>query len=285
MSSSGAGLVIRSEDVGAGFCGVTLVEFFNEFVGVCEVCGGGPLEFLVGSFVTHPLDVVKQFTRSPATEVVFGVQDFAELVLEFAIDLDRLRWWWLPIGESIRNRGFDLRNVEYRVDEPEFVRKSETDGVGTDAIDNLEGSEVRFGQFPGRSSCLNVLRQEEDLVARDDVGWRGAAIVGRPLVAFLGNLERFSQVLVELVEVCSELSSAEGGYVALGMDVEGWVIALVGEEGGHAGGGVRSVVVGEFREREEVGPVVLLVRAVMSEVLFQGLIRSFGLTIGLRVVS
>ena len=61
MTSSGASFVIRSEDVGTGFGGVVLVEFFNEFVGTHEIGSGGPLEFFVGALVTHPLDVIEQF--------------------------------------------------------------------------------------------------------------------------------------------------------------------------------------------------------------------------------
>lgn len=38
---------------------------------------------------------------------------------------------------------------------------------------------------------------------------------------------RFTQVDVEFREVGGELSSAEGGYVALRVDVEGRVIALM----------------------------------------------------------
>jgi len=40
---------------------------------------------------------------------------------------------------------------------------------------------------------------------------------------------------VEFVNVGSELTRAEGGNVALGVDVEGWVISLVGEEGRYTG--------------------------------------------------
>ena len=59
LSSSGASVMIWSEDVGTGFSGVTFVEVFNELVGVSEIGRGGPLEFFVGAFVTEPLYVVK----------------------------------------------------------------------------------------------------------------------------------------------------------------------------------------------------------------------------------
>lgn len=39
---------------------------------------------------------------------------------------------------------FNLRDVEHRMDEPEFVRKSKMDGVVANTVDDLERSEVRF---------------------------------------------------------------------------------------------------------------------------------------------
>ena len=72
---------------------------------------------------------------------------------------------------------------------------------------------------------------------------------------------------MELVKVGSELSGVEGGHVALGVDIEGRVVAFDGEEGGYAGRGVQRVVVSKFGEWEEVGPIVLLVQTIMPEVL------------------
>ena len=50
------------------------------------------------------------------------------------------------------------------------------------------------------------------------------------LVALLSELERFCQMVMEFVKVSSELVSTSRGDIALGINVEDWVIALVGEE-------------------------------------------------------
>ncbi len=42
------------------------------------------------------------------------------------------------------------------MDEWEFIQESEMDGIGANVVDDLEGSEVRFGKFPGRSGHLDV---------------------------------------------------------------------------------------------------------------------------------
>ena len=59
MTSSDAIVMIGGEMVGTGFGGISLMELFNEFVGVREIGSGGPLKLFVGSFVAHPSDVVE----------------------------------------------------------------------------------------------------------------------------------------------------------------------------------------------------------------------------------
>ena len=76
-----------------------------------------------------------------------------------------------------------------------------------------------------------------------------------------------------------------GGEVAIGVDGEVGVIALIGEEGGYARGSTRRVVVGEFRERKEFRPIVLLVVAVDPKVLLKCLVGTLGLTIPLGVIT
>jgi hypothetical protein len=61
LTSSDANIMIGSEMVGTGLGRVSLVKFFNDFIGMGEIGGHGPLKFFVGAFVAHPSDVVEQF--------------------------------------------------------------------------------------------------------------------------------------------------------------------------------------------------------------------------------
>ena len=63
-----------------------------------------------------------------------------------------------------------------------------------------------------------------------DVRRWNASVVRGYLVALLSELERFCQMVMEFIKVSSELVSASGGDIALRVNVEDWVIALVGEE-------------------------------------------------------
>ena len=69
------------------------------------------------------------------------------------------------------------------------------------------------------------------------------------------------------------------------MDGKVWVIAPVGIERGNGGSHARSIVVSDLREWEQSEPVVLLIVAVDTDVLFQGLISVLGLTITFGMVS
>jgi hypothetical protein len=75
--------------------------------------------------------------------------------------------------------------VEDWVDESEFIRKLETDGIAANAVNDLEWAEVWFRQLAGRLSCLDVFRQEEDLITWSEVwGWN-VAIIGSSLIMLL----------------------------------------------------------------------------------------------------
>ena len=77
--------------------------------------------------------------------------------------------------------------MKYRVNEPEFVRKAEANGIVADTVDDFERSEVGFGELMGRSCRFNVLRQEEDLVAGSDVKGRKAAVVEGQVVTLVSE--------------------------------------------------------------------------------------------------
>jgi len=71
----------------------------------------------------------------------------------------------------------------------------------------------------------------------------------------------------------------------VGVDCDVGVVAFVGEEGRDTCCCARGVIKSELRKWEEFGPIVLLVVTVDSEVLFESLVRSLGLTISFWVIT
>ena len=66
---------------------------------------------------------------------------------------------------------------------------------------------------------------------------------------------------------------------------ECWVVFLVSKEWSCPGGRTFSIVVSKLGNREPTGPVVLLEVTVDAEVLFQGLVYTFGLTVCLWMIT
>ena len=78
------------------------------------------------------------------------------------------------------------------------------------------------------------------------------------------------EVFMKFPQVDGIFLSAVGGQISLGVNHKVWVVSFVSEERGHTGSLTRCVVVGELSQRKQLGPVVLLVVAVGTEVLFKG---------------
>ena len=71
-------------------------------------------------------------------------------------------------------------------------------------------------------------------------------------------------MFVEIIEVNDEVLSESRGQFTFRMEGKVWMIAFVGKEWRDTCSFTRGVVVGEFSERKESGPVFLLVRNVVS---------------------
>jgi len=75
----------------------------------------------------------------------------------------------------------------------------------------------------------------------------------------------------------SEVEFRMNGYVQM--------VTLIGKEWRNSCGCTWSIVVGKFGKREKFRPVILLIIAEDSQVLFQCLIESFSLTVAFWVIS
>ena len=63
----------------------------------------------------------------------------------------------MVIGKSIWNEWFNLGNMEYGVDEAEFIREMEMEGIVTYLIDYFIRAEVSFGELSGWLGGADVL--------------------------------------------------------------------------------------------------------------------------------
>ena len=87
-----------------------------------------------------------------------------------------------------------------------------------------------------------------------------------------------------ILEVCGNLVSSIRHNRFKG-HFELWMETLVSKELGDHCCRVSCVVVHEFSQGKEIDPVVLLVVDVHPKILFQDLVNTFGLTVGLGMVG
>ena len=130
--------------------------------------------------------------------------------------------------------------------------------------DDLVWPKVLFREFSGRSCGAEVLRLHVRFLTNLKIGRRNPAVIRAFLVMLLRVLYVRLEIFVEISQVDSEFASTGGSHVVLWVNREVRVVAFVGEEWGSSGRFAGRVVVSEFGDRKEGGPVILLVVAIAT---------------------
>ena len=107
-------------------------------------------------------------------------------------------------------------------------------------------------------------------------------VVGLDLLCVLKFCSKFS---MDMLETLSKIMSSRDCVSFSDLGFERRMISKVGKEGSLFGGGILCVVEGELSDWKVVYPVVLLVGTVGTKVRFEGLVGTFGKSIGLGMVS
>jgi len=81
---------------------------------VVERVGQNPVRWIIGDWISDPLDVVEELTLA-LYAVVFRVDDAVDEIFRLAIDDKCRRRWLITIFEGIRVFWLELGDVEYRV--------------------------------------------------------------------------------------------------------------------------------------------------------------------------
>jgi len=81
---------------------------------VVESVGQNPVRWIVGDWISYPLDMVEELTLA-SYMVVFQVNDAVDEILRLAIDDKCRRWWLIAILEGIWVFWLKLGDMEYWV--------------------------------------------------------------------------------------------------------------------------------------------------------------------------
>ena len=157
-------------------------------------------------------------------------------------------------------------------------------GVSANSFKNGKSSQFLVIKLIGRTGSVDESAEEPYLVTGSKVGGWESSGIGKLGLRFLleadFQLQVFKEVL-EVLDIVLDDLGRRGLGTFLQVELPGWVEAIVGEEGCHACCCRNGVIVGIFGRGEELRPVILLVVAVHTEVLFQDGIGALGLVVGL----
>jgi hypothetical protein len=139
-----------------------------------------------------------------------GVKDFGDLVFWFPIDCDGWGRWLNSVRDGVRSCGFELGDMENRVDRSHSIRKTDGEGMRTRTSYDIERSKVLFGQFLRWTSGAEILRFDEDLLSDLEIWCGFTSSVSRALISILRIRHLIPKELMELIEVDCVLSGPGG---------------------------------------------------------------------------
>jgi hypothetical protein len=101
----------------------------------------------------------------------------------------------------------------------------------------------------------------------------------------LSDLDELRKIFVNAAETFGHLFGSRDRvlFELTKVDIEPRIIAVIRIKRRTTDTYVLSIIIRKLCERQMVGPIVLLIVAINPKVLFDGLIRAFSLSIGLRV--
>jgi len=176
------------------------------------------------------MDKVEKFTGFPVPVVIFRVRYLVEFIFHITVNLNGFQWWRSSVLKSVQDVGFELRYMENGMDPAEVVGERNSNGVLADTVEDLEGTEVAFGERMRGMGSVDEFGEDEYFIARVEQ-WRWSPVRVRGcLVALLSKFEGFCKIEVKFLKVGSEFLGPERCDVVLRMDVQGRVVALVREE-------------------------------------------------------
>src|SRR5260221_10347997 len=102
--------------------------------------------------------------------VQVGIEDLNYLIFHFAVQFYWRGGGLFSVREGVREGGFELGDVEHRVDPSELLWEADCNRVHAWGAYYLKRSQVLLHQFPRRSGCAEKLRFHIYTVANPE-GW------------------------------------------------------------------------------------------------------------------
>src|SRR5271169_4278102 len=175
---------------------------------------------------------------------------------------------------------FEERNVEHGMNF-HGCGELQSVGLGADSFDNRKGAKAFPIQLLRRTLGRNIRGGKPNFIADRELDTLVLGVVVTGLLILCG-LDTFDDIVMVGSKGFSESFSGRNRRRGrTEVDHELWMKAVVGIERRTVDRGLMRVVVRKFGERQEIHPIVLLVVAIDTEILFDGLVHTFSLTVSL----
>ena len=148
-----------------------------------------------------------------------------------------------------------------------------------------ERSKVLFREFQGRSGRAEALGFNVNQTTNFKGRCRYPLGICGTLVTLLHMVHLFTQEVMERVEIDQVFLCSDGCQISLGMYREVQMVAFVCEEQQDTCSCVQGIIVSKLHKRQEFRPIVLLVVTINMQVLLQGLVHVFSLSVTFRVMT
>jgi hypothetical protein len=255
------------------FMRILRVESVDEMRSVLDECGRFP--WIVQHWISLPFDEIHETFAN-----AMRIEDFLNFILLLGIDDDR-KWRRMNAAQDdqleIRfEEGYveDILNLHRRREAKLIILKA-------NLFDNTERTELFPTEFLGGPLGLDVLGQKSDFVINGELNTFMLWIVILSLL-ILSVLEDFEEVIVEFSKWLDEwLGCSDDKRGLVQVNRESGMIIMIGKKWRTLKRGLIEVVDGEFGDRQEVKPVILLIVATYAKILFEDLIHALDLTIDL----
>src|SRR5277367_3342273 len=179
---------------------------------------------------------------------------------------------------------FEERNVEHGVNF-HGCGELQSVGLGADSFDNRKGAKAFPIQLLRRTLGRDVRGGKSNFIADRELDMFVLGVVVMGLVILCG-LDTFDEIVMMRSKGFRESFSGRNRQRGrTEVDHELGMEAVVGVKRRTVDRGLMRVVVRKFGERQEIRPIVLLIVAIDAEILFDGLVHTFSLTVSLGVES
>jgi len=132
-----------------------------------------------------------------------------EFIFHITINLNGFRWWWSSVFKLVRDVGFELRYVENKMDPVEVIGERNSNGVLANAVKDLEGTKVAFGEHTRGTGSVDEFGKDEYFIAGVEQQRRSPVRVRGCLVVLLSELEGSRKIEVKFLKIGSEFPGTE----------------------------------------------------------------------------